>query len=491
MFKQILAATSLVLPLTSAIQLLPRSDSPHVVGLDIERRQILAAEIIPRDQRRLGKRQQTVEQTLDNQDLLYFANLSLGTPPQQLRLHIDTGSSDLWVNVPESSLCSDTYIPGRSGCDGGTYNQDNSGTSQTVNNEFNISYVDGSAAIGDYVSDTLVFGGVTIDDFQFGLGETSSSQQGVLGIGYALNEVQVNRAGLQPYPNLPIALVNGQHIESPAYSLWLNDLDASTGTILFGGVNTEKYQGDLATMPIIQTYGGYFQLVVALTGFTVDGNDVSSDSLPAGVLLDTGASLTYLPDDIVTTIYDDVQAVYLADEGAAYATCDQATRDSTLDFDFAGQTISVPYNELFIDAGTGPNGEPLTFTDGSPACLFGIAPSQGGPMVLGDTFLRSAYVVYDLANNEISIAQTVFNATSNNIRQITSGSDAVPGATPVDNPVTNVQNAPGGAILGGGNSDSAFTDVSNPENGADSLSQQSMLSVGALVMLGAMAFAVL
>lgn len=487
---QIATAASLAAPLTSAIQLRPRTDSPRVVGLDIERRHLPANEIVPRDRARLRKRQ-TVEQTLDNQDTLYFANLTLGTPPQDIRLHIDTGSSDLWVNVPDSSLCES----GANACEGGTYDADASSTHQLVNNEFNISYVDGSAALGDYVSDTLVFGGVQIDDFQFGLGQQSSSQQGVLGIGYALNEVQVNRAGLEPYPNLPQALVDGGHIQSNAYSLWLNDLDASTGTILFGGVNTAKYQGDLATMPVLQTFGDYFQLVVALTGINVDGDELSSDALPAGVLLDSGATLSYLPDDLTTQIYDDVEAVYVPNQGAAYATCEQANRDATIDFEFSGQTISVPYNELFIDAGTDNFGNPLQFTDGSTACLFGIAPAQGGTVVLGDTFLRSAYVVYDLANNEISLAQTVFNATANNIQEIGTGADSVPNATPVDNPVTSVVNTPGGAILGDGGSASDFSsDISSPsndQNGADLLSAKSTLGVGGFVALGALAFAMI
>jgi hypothetical protein len=54
--------------------------------------------------------------------------------------------------------------------------------------------------------------------------------------------------------------------------------------------------------------------------------------------------------------------------------------------------------------------------------------------VLGDTFIRSAYLVYDLANNEISMAQTKFNSTATNVVEITSGSSAVPDATAVANP---------------------------------------------------------
>ena len=69
--------------------------------------------------------------------------------------------------------------------------------------------------------------------------------------------------------------------------------------------------------------------------------------------------------------------------------------------------------------------------------------------MLGDTFLRSAYVVYDLDNNEISLAQTDFNSASDNIVEITNGTNGVPGATSVSNPVTTVVAGTGGARLGG------------------------------------------
>lgn len=418
--------------------------TPRAVGLDITRRTI-DDDIPTKDGARIRKRQSTVEQTLDNLDTLYFANLTLGTPPQDIQLHVDTGSSDLWVNVPQSSLCRSTVYP----CKGGTYDTTASSSYDFVNSEFNISYVDGSGALGDYVTDTLGFGGVTLRDFQFGIGRTSSSQQGVLGIGYAINEVQVNRAELDPYPNLPVALKNNGHIKSTAYSLWLNDLDASTGTILFGGVDTAQYEGDLATVPILLTYGTYSTLSIALTGFAFNGNDIKSSSLPAGVLLDSGSTLSYLPSDIVTQIYDQIRAVYVDSVGAAYAPCSLASSSSSLDFVFSGKQISVPFNELLLDGQT-TSGRPLSFDNGEKACLFGIAPSPGGGIfVLGDTFLRSGYIVYDLENNEISLAQTRFNATGHDVREIGTGTSPVPGATPVPNPVTNVAGATNGGLLGG------------------------------------------
>jgi hypothetical protein len=319
-----------------------------------------------------------------------------------------------------------------------------------VNNNFNISYVDGSAASGDYVTDTFTIGGQTLPNFQFGVGTTSTSGEGVLGIGYTSNEIQVNRNQQQAYPNLPAAMVDAGFIQTKAYSLWLNDLNAGTGQILFGGVNTAKYTGSLQTVPIIQEYGSYYEFIIALTGIGI-GSDVtsSSSSLPAPVLLDSGSSLIYLPNDLTTEIYNQVKAVYDSNAGLAYVDCSFANSHNSISFSFSGATISVDYSELVLGVGTSSDGQQLIFADGSPACIFGIAPADSSTPVLGDTFLRSAYVVYDLDNNEISLAQTDFNSASDNIVEITNGTNGVPGATSVSTPVTTVVAGTGGARLGG------------------------------------------
>jgi hypothetical protein len=54
-------------------------------------------------------------------------------------------------------------------------NANSSTTYKYLSSDFNISYVDGSAAIGDYVADTLRIGGVELTDLQFGIGYLSSS----------------------------------------------------------------------------------------------------------------------------------------------------------------------------------------------------------------------------------------------------------------------------------------------------------------------------
>jgi len=85
-------------------------------------------------------------------------------------------------------------------------------------------------------------------------------------------------------------------------------------------------------------------------------------------------------------------------------------------------------NELVLTIPS-TTGRQLTFTDGTPACLFGVSPAGSMVSVFGDTFLRSAYVVYDLDNNEISLAQTNFNSTGTDIVEIVPGASGVPDAT--------------------------------------------------------------
>lgn len=424
-----------------ATTLQKRADGPaRVLGLPIQRK--VVSDPVTRDRLR---RRGTVNLSLDNEETLYFANVSLGTPGQPLRLHIDTGSSDLWVNTPQSTFCKGKNNP----CDeSGTYTANISTSYSYISSGFNISYVDGSGAAGDYVSDTLSIGGATLAGQQFGIGYQSTSANGILGVGYQLNEVQVNRLGRRAYENVPAKLVAGGLITSNAYSLYLNDLDSSTGNILFGGIDTEQFEGTLAKLPINPRNGFFTEFLITLTSLSLGGTAIASNQR-VSVLLDSGSSLTYLPNSMASAIYQSVGAQYQSSQGAAFVPCSLAQDKSTLDYTFSSPTIKVSMSELVIDI-PNSNGQPITFSDGTRACIFGIAPADSGTSVLGDTFLRSAYVVYDLANNEISLAQSTFNATTTNILEIGTGANAVPSATAVQNPATvtgSSGNSIGGSVI--------------------------------------------
>lgn len=326
----------------------------------------------------------------------------------------------------------------------GTYDANSSSTYEYVGSYFNISYVDGSFAAGDYVTDTFKLADTEITDLQFGVGYESTSSQSILGIGYVSNEVQVARSKLKAYNNLPAKMAAEGLIASNAYSLWLNDLSSKTGNILFGGVDRSQYEGDLVTVPVEKSGDSFSEFFITLTGLSL-GSTTLDDDMALGVLLDTGSSLTYLPDSITDKIFDTVNAVYEEEEGVAFVPCSLADQTANMTFKFSDPaSISVPISELVLDF-LDITGRQLSFNNGVAACLFGIAPAGSSTNVLGDTFLRSAYTVFDLENNEISLAQSKFNVSDSEILEIGTGDSAVPSATLVSKPIAAASGLPQGS----------------------------------------------
>lgn len=90
--------------------------------------------------------------------------------------------------------------------------------------EFNISYVDGSGVTGDYFTDAFSIGGTKLTAFQMGIETQGTIGTGIMGIGYNNSVANVYTGTGTVYANLPDALVDAGAIKTTAYSLWLNDL---------------------------------------------------------------------------------------------------------------------------------------------------------------------------------------------------------------------------------------------------------------------------
>ncbi|KAF3925647.1 Barrierpepsin [Orbilia brochopaga] len=400
----------------------------------------------------------TALQKIDNkangkQDFLFYANITLGTPGQNLRLHIDTGSSDIWVETPGSTICKE-----KGSCEtGGKYDNISSTSYSYVPGLFNISYVDGQFATGDYAKDTLQIGGVGVEDVQFGIGFKGTSQEGIFGIGFESRQSGVARGDKQ-YPGLISQMVNQNLINSRAYSIWLNDLNAAAGEILFGGIDTGKFKAPLTTIPLSRRTGmdHATDFIISLRGISVsnaneDTQVLMNDSRIVPALLDTGASFTYLPKDVADQLSKLVGAEQRDEYKGPAVDCSKRSLQGTVNFDFMGTTIRVNVRDFIIDATDDPNKK--------VPCYFGIiGMGDGSVLTLGDTFLRSAYVVYDMDNEEVSIGQTIFNSTSTNIVEIGSGPSAVPSVTRPSHVVTVLAT---GSISNGVSFDASTTSASS------------------------------
>ena len=198
------------------------------------------------------------------------------------------------------------------------------------------------------------------------------------------------------------------------------------GNILFGGIDTKKFVGSLSVLPVQlnAVTRQYDTFTVALSGisFSSSGQEapisIGSRALP--VILDSGTTLTLLPDQVATQIFDGIGVLSTESYGNVIP-CNTDVRDAKFSFQFGGRsgpTIQVGLDEFITPLVLIDGSEAPSFDSGAKACSFGIMAAGNKPLLFGDTFMRSAYVVYDLENNQIGIAQTNFNTTESDIQEI-------------------------------------------------------------------------
>lgn len=442
-----------------------------------------------RPQARLRKRTNGYEEIeIINEQSFYSVELEIGTPNQNVTVLIDTGSSDLWVTGPDNPYClplsgnqddsspfgwfTRTTLSGSATAttsssslatidcsEYGVFNSSRSSSFRSNNTAFRISYGDGTFAAGTWGTDTLNLGDLNVTSLSFAVANSSNSSVGVFGIGLpglqtTYTGVTAAAAGTRPYQyqNFPMVLKAQGAIHQNAYSLFLNEPDADSGSILFGAVDHSKYSGQLYTIPLLNPYQSRgiqnpieFDITVQGVGVSKDNSvkTVTTTQFPA--LLDSGTTLTYLPYSLTELIADRIGAHYSLTRGFYTLPCPDDNDDTQILFDFGGFQIATNLSNYILGDSTG-----------SSTCYLGMIPLSGNSAIFGDNFLIHAYVVYDLENYEISMAQAQFNDSESRIEVIT---DGIPSATRA--PGYSATWSTSQSISSGGNAFSATTTKRN------------------------------
>ncbi|KAL9607798.1 MAG: hypothetical protein Q9167_007316, partial [Letrouitia subvulpina] len=406
--------------------------APKVLGLDFVK--------LPKSGSRLQRRADTVTVPLINNDeIQYLANISIGTPPQPFAVQLDTGSSDLWVPSTGSDLC----FQNQKGCaDSGSFDPESSSSLQIGDGiNFVISYGDGSAYVGDLVQDTLRLGQTTVPKAVFGLVDSSQdvpadengpSTNGVWGISFQNGESAVVNEGSPAYTSILGLMKSSGLVSRQAYSLYLNDEDARAGSILFGGVDIDKFEPPLIGLPLVPRPGDseIRSMTVEFTSLTVNAGGKTSviqDNVVRAAILDSGSTAAALPADLADAIAKYFGAVSDPNFSRPLVPCGLSEADAQFVFQFGGTSgpkISVSARDLVSEPRFVSPDFRLRFKDGSDACFLGVYTTTEDFLLLGDTFLRSAYVVYDLEKKQIALAQAKINVSTSNIQEITG--DSIP-----------------------------------------------------------------
>src|SRR6202000_815363 len=148
-------------------------------------------------------------------------------------------------------------------------------------------------------------------------------QHGVMGVGFDTNEA-TNEGPNGVYQSVMDNLVGSGIIHRKAFSLYLNDLDADTGSIILGGIDTTKYSGDLVALPLQPSPGGDVkEYYVALTGVSFTDaaghiTQLSPEGYSPATLLDSGTTNTLLTNDVFTRLALGFGATLDADGSGSY-----------------------------------------------------------------------------------------------------------------------------------------------------------------------------
>jgi hypothetical protein len=278
----------------------------------------------------------------------YMVEFQIGNPPQAISIALDTGSSETWVNPACANSGSQSQVdlcntfPRYTAASSSSAVDQGSGTV--------LNYGKGSANI-EYYTDDFSVGGASVKTQKFGVATTSSSiPTGLMGVGPGHE--------LTGYNTIIDELALQGVTQSRAFSLDLRSVDSPDGAIIFGGIDTMKYKGNLEKCPIIPAaespdqFNRYWIYMNSI-GITKPGEApktyTSAITNPKGqaVFLDSGGTLSRLPTPIFNAILADFPgASQDGNSGLYLVDCALGSQAGSIDFGFGSTVINVPYNEF-------------------------------------------------------------------------------------------------------------------------------------------------
>jgi saccharopepsin len=317
----------------------------------------------------------------DYSNLQYYAEIGLGTPPQSFKVVLDTGSSNLWV--PGTSCTSIAcFLHAK-------YDATASSSYKQNGTAFAIQY--GSGSVEGYISkDTLEIGDLTVKNQLFGeatkepgLAFAFGKFDGILGLAY--DTISVNRIP-PPFYNM----IDQKLLDEPIFSFRLGSSDQDGGECIFGGTDDSAFEGKITYVPIRRK--GYWEVELEKIGF----GDEELELEGTGAAIDTGTSLIVMPSDVAEMLHKEIGATK-SWNGQYQIDCAKIPDLPDFTLHFGGKPYTLKGSDYILNAG----GTCISSFTGMDI------PAPTGPLwIVGDTFLRKYYTVYDLGRNAVGFAKS-------------------------------------------------------------------------------------
>jgi hypothetical protein len=261
--------------------------------------------------------------------------------------------------------------------------------------------LDNSGANGTLYQDVVTVNELTTVSY-FGSMNTASegfndeNDDGIIGFAYAILSDNV--------PTYMDALVQTENI-SDIFSMCLG---IQNGILVIGGVDTNYFTDPIQWTPITtQTY-----YIVNMPSISINGMNMDTTNF-GDVIVDSGSTGMLVPNDLYnqmlsafTSTCGTSDSVFCGSESLLNATggnclqldISQTTNLPSIDFTFQGTdspfTVSIEAKDYLT----------VSTRDGTLCASLGIYTTDSG-ILLGDTFMKAFYTVFDRENSRIGFAQ--------------------------------------------------------------------------------------
>ncbi|KAJ8570123.1 hypothetical protein K7X08_006700 [Anisodus acutangulus] len=333
----------------------------------------------------------------------YFSRIGIGHPPSQVYMVLDTGSDVNWIQCAPCADCYQQADPIFEPTSSSSFTPLSCETQQCKSLDvsecrndtclYEVSYGDGSYTVGDFVTESITFGGENaVENVAIGCGHNNEGlfvgAAGLLGLG----------GGTLSFPS---------QINATSFSYCLVDRDSdSTSTLEFNGVTSPSaVTARLISNPKLDTF--YY---LDLTGISVAGNAISvsplvfkvNDNGDGGVIIDSGTAVTRLVTDVYNTLRDEfvkgTRHLPSTNGVALFDTCyDLKSMKSvevpTVSFHFSnGKELPLPAKNYLIPV------------DSVGTFCFAFAPTSSSLSIIGNVQQQGTRVSFDLANSLIGFS---------------------------------------------------------------------------------------
>ncbi|CAK7245159.1 MAG: hypothetical protein STHCBS139747_006728 [Sporothrix thermara] len=341
-------------------------------------------------------------------NVAFMIPLMIGLPQQMVRLELDTGSSEMWVNpncstvVDEASqeLCESVW-PFEPSESISLVNTNESTVLEYKRGKAEVEYVLDDVAMTDWATNK----GEALKNMKFGVALASDDAPvPICGVGFGNNynlkyNNFVDELMLQGFTNSrTISLVLGAVIQPFVNGSTLEDWP---GTVIFGGIDTRLFVGPLYKFnnlpPQADDPGQPWRYWIQMdsVGFNKADTKVASTykNSSVAVVLDSGSTFSYLPQNIIDDLAKSFGAEAQSD-GSLIVDCAISRDAGFIDFTFGELLISIPLYALIWQAASG-------------LCYVAALPSTSSVSLLGNTFLIWVYVLFDQDHQHIYMARAL------------------------------------------------------------------------------------